>query len=96
MHASVEDSKERPGVIRGFIALFFVPMRVATTAKAPEALAVAAAYSAVLMVFVQTGTIGTHRSPETVERYGANGWFVYVGDIVVGTPNYFLSWKSIS
>lgn len=41
------------GVITGFIALFFVLVAVATTAKVFDALAAAAAYSAVLMVFLQ-------------------------------------------
>jgi hypothetical protein len=42
----------RLGVITGFIALFFVLVAVATTARIFDALAAAAAYSAVLMVFL--------------------------------------------
>lgn len=43
----------RLGIITGFIALFFVLVAVATTARIFDALAAAAAYSAVLMVFLQ-------------------------------------------
>ncbi|KAI9764896.1 MAG: hypothetical protein M1839_005690 [Geoglossum umbratile] len=46
----------RLGIISGFIVLFFVMVAVATTARMFEALAAAAAYSAVLMVFLQFGT----------------------------------------
>jgi len=42
----------RLGVITGFITLFFVLVAVATTARIFDALAAAAAYSAVLMVFL--------------------------------------------
>lgn len=48
-------SAVRLGVVTGFITLFFVLVSVATTAKIFEAMAAAAAYAAVLMVFVQTG-----------------------------------------
>lgn len=41
----------RLGIITGFIAAFFVFVAVATTARINEALAAAAAYSALLMVF---------------------------------------------
>ena len=41
------------GIITGFITLFFVLVAVATTARIFDALAAAAAYSAVLMVFLQ-------------------------------------------
>jgi hypothetical protein len=47
------DSKVRLGIITGFIGLFFVLVAVATTARVFDALAAAAAYSAVLMVFLQ-------------------------------------------
>jgi hypothetical protein len=43
----------RLGIITAFIALFFVLVAVATTARIFDALAAAAAYSAVLMVFLQ-------------------------------------------
>ena len=43
----------RLGIITGFIILFFVLLAVATTARVFDALAAAAAYSAVLMVFLQ-------------------------------------------
>jgi hypothetical protein len=43
----------RLGIITGFISLFFVLVAVATTARIFDALAAAAAYSAVLMVFLQ-------------------------------------------
>lgn len=47
------DNKIRLGIITGFIMLFFVLVAVATTARVFDALAAAAAYSAVLMVFLQ-------------------------------------------
>jgi hypothetical protein len=47
------DNKIRLGIITGFIMLFFVLVAVATTARVFDALAAAAAYSAVLMVFMQ-------------------------------------------
>lgn len=47
----------RLGVITGFIAVFFVLVAVATTARIFDALAAAAAYSAVLMVFLQIGRV---------------------------------------
>lgn len=43
------------GIITGFIVLFFVIISIATTARIFETLAAAAAYSAVLMVFMQIG-----------------------------------------
>ncbi|KAF2432599.1 hypothetical protein EJ08DRAFT_567086, partial [Tothia fuscella] len=52
----VQDTESQLGVITGFIALFFVLVAVATNAKIFESLAAAAAYSAVLMVFLQMGT----------------------------------------
>jgi hypothetical protein len=45
-------SSVRLGIITGFITLFFVLVAVATTARLFDALAAAAAYSAVLMVFL--------------------------------------------
>jgi hypothetical protein len=42
----------RLGIITGFISLFFVLVAVATTARIFDALAAAAAYAAVLMVFL--------------------------------------------
>jgi di/tricarboxylate transporter len=50
------DLPKKLGVITGFIVLFFVLVGVATAAKVFEALAAAAAYSAVLMVFLQFGS----------------------------------------
>ncbi|KAF7502113.1 hypothetical protein GJ744_007106 [Endocarpon pusillum] len=52
---SLSDPPEKLGVITGFIVLFFVLVGVATAAKVFEALVAAAAYSAVLMVFLQFG-----------------------------------------
>jgi hypothetical protein len=46
----------RMAIITGFIVFFFVLVAVATTARVFDALAAAAAYSAVLMVFMQLGT----------------------------------------
>jgi hypothetical protein len=46
---------QRLGVITGFIVLFYVVVAVATTARPWESLAATAAYSAVLMVFIQLG-----------------------------------------
>jgi len=51
----VQNTEQQLGVITGFIALFFVLVAVATNAKIFESLAAAAAYSAVLMVFLQMG-----------------------------------------
>jgi preprotein translocase subunit SecD len=48
--------KVKLGIITGFIALFFVLVAVATTARLFDALAAAAAYSAVLMVFLGTNS----------------------------------------
>jgi hypothetical protein len=50
-------SNMRLGIISGFIVVFFVLVGVATTAKVFDALAATAAYSAVLMVFLQFGGI---------------------------------------
>lgn len=47
----------RLGIITGFIALFFILLAVATTARIFDALAAAAAYSAVLMVFLQNAPL---------------------------------------
>ena len=47
------DKRIQLGIITGFIMLFFVLVAVATTARVFDALAAAAAYSAVLMVFLQ-------------------------------------------
>lgn len=41
------------GIITGFIVIFYLLVVVATTAKLFESLAAVAAYSAVLMVFMQ-------------------------------------------
>lgn len=49
----VNGSGVRLGIITGFIAVFFILVSVATTARIFDALAAAAAYSAVLMVFLQ-------------------------------------------
>jgi hypothetical protein len=51
--AEVSNPMHRLGIITGFIALFFVLVKVATRARIFDALAAAAAYSAVLMVFLQ-------------------------------------------
>jgi hypothetical protein len=51
----VDPLASRLGVISGFIVLFFFLVLVATTAQIFEVLAAAAAYSAVLMVFLQIG-----------------------------------------
>jgi hypothetical protein len=55
----VSTSEVQLGIITGFITLFFVLVAVATTAGVAEALAAAAAYSAVLMVFLQLGSGGS-------------------------------------
>lgn len=47
------------GVITGFVTLFFILVAVATTARIFDALAAAAAYSAVLMVFLQNAPTPT-------------------------------------
>lgn len=49
----VEPSNQRLGIITGFIMVFYFLVVVATTAKLFESLAATAAYSAVLMVFMQ-------------------------------------------
>ncbi|CZR68524.1 uncharacterized protein PAC_18423 [Phialocephala subalpina] len=46
----------RLGAITGFIVVFFLLVAVATTARVFDALAATAAYSAVLMVFIQLGS----------------------------------------
>lgn len=43
----------RLGIISGFIIVFYILVGIATTAKIFESLAAVAAYSAVLMVFMQ-------------------------------------------
>ena len=53
--AYLSDPPNKLGAITGFIVLFFVLVGVATAARTFEALAAAAAYSAVLMVFLQFG-----------------------------------------
>ncbi len=58
----VSSTERQLGIITGFIALFFVLVAVATTASVAEALSAAAAYSAVLMVFLQLGSGGGHSS----------------------------------
>lgn len=50
---SVQPSNKRLGIITGFIVAFFVLVVTATTARLFESLAAVAAYSAVLMVFMQ-------------------------------------------
>ncbi|QDS72495.1 hypothetical protein FKW77_010072 [Venturia effusa] len=52
---AVHDSNKQLAIITGFIVLFFFVVKVATNARVFESLAVAAAYSAVLMVFLQLG-----------------------------------------
>ena len=52
----VQGITARPGVITGFVALLFVTMALATTAKMSEAIAATAAYSAVLTVFLTLGS----------------------------------------
>jgi hypothetical protein len=52
----VNKTPVRLGIITGFVALFFALVAVGTTARAFESLAAAAAYSAVLVVFLQFGT----------------------------------------
>ncbi|OBT76054.1 hypothetical protein VF21_03538 [Pseudogymnoascus sp. 05NY08] len=49
----VEPSNKRLGIITGFIVAFYILVVIATTAKLFESLAAVAAYSAVLMVFMQ-------------------------------------------
>jgi hypothetical protein len=51
----VTDARQQLAIITCFIALFFFVVAVATNAKVFESLAAAAAYSAVLMVFLQLG-----------------------------------------
>lgn len=54
----VTNAREQLAIITCFIALFFFVVAVATNAKVFESLAAAAAYSAVLMVFLQLGGKG--------------------------------------
>ena len=54
---NLSDLPKKLGAITGFIVLFFVLVEVGTAARAYEALAVTAAYSAVLMVFLQFGSV---------------------------------------
>lgn len=49
--------EKRLGIITGFITLFFVLLTVATNAHIFESLAATAAYGAVLMVFLQMGSL---------------------------------------
>lgn len=49
----VGPSNARLGIISGFIVVFYILVGIATTAKVFESLAAVAAYSAVLMVFMQ-------------------------------------------
>ena len=49
----VHHSVFRLAIISGFVVVFFVVVGVATTARIFEVLAAAAAYAAVLMVFMQ-------------------------------------------
>ena len=49
----VGPSTARLGIISGFIVVFYILVGIATTAKVFENLAAVAAYSAVLMVFMQ-------------------------------------------
>jgi hypothetical protein len=51
----VTNTKQQLGIITGFIVLFFWVVAVGTNARVFESLAAAAAYSAVLMVFLQLG-----------------------------------------
>jgi hypothetical protein len=53
--AYTEGMKQRLGVITGFIVLFLGLVSFTTIAKPFESLAAAAAYSAVLAVFLQSG-----------------------------------------
>ena len=50
---TVEPPKARLGIISAFIVVFYILVGIATTAKIFESLAAVAAYSAVLMVFMQ-------------------------------------------
>lgn len=52
----VDGTVTKLGVITVFIATFFALAALATTAKVFETLAATAAYSAVLMVFLQLGS----------------------------------------
>ena len=48
----VDGIHQRLGVITGFVAILFILVRLATTAKMSDAIAAAAAYAAVLTVFL--------------------------------------------
>jgi hypothetical protein len=68
----VSQQEIRLGVITGFIVVFFVLVLVATTAKVSDALAAAAAYSAVLMVFLQLGSGAAGRGASVANPLGTN------------------------
>jgi hypothetical protein len=55
---SIADSKTRLGVITAFVVAFTVLVSSVTVAKHFEVLAATAAYAAVLMVFLQFGSVG--------------------------------------
>ena len=52
----VNSMAQQLGIITGFIGVFFILVALATTAKVSEAIGAAAAYAAVLMVFLTLGT----------------------------------------
>lgn len=54
----VKSAEKELAVITGFIFLFFLLTALGTNSRVSEALAVTAAYSAVLMVFLQLGAVG--------------------------------------
>lgn len=56
----VQPSVYRLAIISSFIVVFFVLVGVATTARIFEVLAAAAAYAAVLMVFMQLTSAAGH------------------------------------
>ena len=60
---NVQGINVRLGVITGFLVLFFVLVSAATTARPSEAIAAAAAYSAVLTVFLTLGTSAQTNTP---------------------------------
>ena len=55
--AKVEGTAKRLAIITSFIGLFFVMVKFATRAKTAESLVAAAAYSAVLTVFLNAVSI---------------------------------------
>ena len=55
---NVSSSRKRLGVITGFICVFMVMMTTATINRPFEVVAATAAYSAVLMVFMQINNAG--------------------------------------